>query len=198
MIEAMPRVSERYAAARREQVLRAARRCFARQGFQATTMQQICAESALSPGAVYGYFASKEDLVLAIADEVLARVVPRLDLPAATGGLPPLSEVVTRLTAVLEEGGDDLARLAVQVWAAALGDPQLAARLADRYRTQTTRLARLVSAYQRAGRLPDGPPASAVASVLVLLGPAYLLHRVLLGRAPKGFADGLRGMLDHG
>lgn len=32
-------------------------------------MQEICAEAGLSPGALYRYFASKADLIFAIADE---------------------------------------------------------------------------------------------------------------------------------
>jgi AcrR family transcriptional regulator len=192
----MPRVSERYATARREQVLQAARRCFVRHGFQATSMQQICAESKLSPGAVYGYFASKEDLVMAIAEQVLARIVPELDVRTTTRDLPPLSEVLGRLTAVLDEGDGDLARLAVQVWAEALRNPALATRLAKAYQAQTARLAKLVSAYQRCGKLAAGTPARAIASVLTMLGPAFLLHRALTDTPSEAFSIGLRGLVD--
>ena len=48
--------------------------CFAREGFHATSMQKICAEAGMSPGAFYRYFRSKEELIAAIvADERSAR-----------------------------------------------------------------------------------------------------------------------------
>ena len=63
----MPRVSEAHLAARRQQILDAARVCFTRNGFHATSMQDVIAEAGLSVGAVYRYFRSKEELVAAIA-----------------------------------------------------------------------------------------------------------------------------------
>jgi TetR/AcrR family transcriptional repressor of uid operon len=38
-------------------------------GFHQTSMQQICAEAAMSPGNVYRYFPSKEAIINAIAEE---------------------------------------------------------------------------------------------------------------------------------
>ena len=48
----MPKVSEEHALARRQQIIDDAYRCFARKGFRQTTMREIYAEAALSPGAV--------------------------------------------------------------------------------------------------------------------------------------------------
>src|SRR4051794_11895849 len=67
----MPKVSQEYRDARREQILAAAKRCFLRSGFHETSMQDLFAESGLSSGAVYRYFPSKEDMILAIAEENL-------------------------------------------------------------------------------------------------------------------------------
>ncbi|MEF2552507.1 TetR/AcrR family transcriptional regulator [Aurantimonas sp. A2-1-M11] len=54
---------------RRCQVLVAARACFARAGFHGASMQQICAEAKMSPGALYRYFPSKDAIIEAIAEE---------------------------------------------------------------------------------------------------------------------------------
>src|SRR5258708_19234646 len=43
--------------------------CFARQGYHATSMDDVVRESGLSVGAIYSYFASKEDLFLALSDD---------------------------------------------------------------------------------------------------------------------------------
>src|SRR4051794_25937658 len=71
----MPKVSQEYLDARRTEVLNAARRCFVRSGFHGTTMQDVVTEAGLSTGAVYRYFASKQDMIVAIAEENLSEVV---------------------------------------------------------------------------------------------------------------------------
>ncbi len=55
--------------ARRTQVLDAARICFARSGFRGASVQEICAEAKMSPGALYRYFPSKEAIIEAIAED---------------------------------------------------------------------------------------------------------------------------------
>lgn len=51
-----------------QRILDAAKVCFVRSGFQGASMQQICAEAGMSPGALYRYFASKEAIVEAICE----------------------------------------------------------------------------------------------------------------------------------
>lgn len=62
----MPKVTQEHTDARRRQILSAALRCFARDGFHRTTMQDIFREAELSPGAVYSYFKGKDELIAAI------------------------------------------------------------------------------------------------------------------------------------
>jgi AcrR family transcriptional regulator len=64
----MPKVTEAHLEARRQQILDAAWACFARKGYYQTTMQDICQESGLSPGAIYRYFAGKEAIRTAVYD----------------------------------------------------------------------------------------------------------------------------------
>jgi AcrR family transcriptional regulator len=52
-----------------QRVLEAARACFVRHGFQGASMQQICGEAGMSPGALYRYFASKEAIIEAITEQ---------------------------------------------------------------------------------------------------------------------------------
>jgi AcrR family transcriptional regulator len=70
----MPKVTEAHVEARRRQILSAALRCFARQGFHRTTMQDIFREAELSPGAVYSYFTGKDELIAAIIGEMMGFV----------------------------------------------------------------------------------------------------------------------------
>jgi AcrR family transcriptional regulator len=49
-----------------QRVLEHALRLFAEHGYDATTMKMIAASASISPGLIYNYFASKEDLLRAI------------------------------------------------------------------------------------------------------------------------------------
>jgi TetR/AcrR family transcriptional regulator, repressor for uid operon len=51
------------------EILRAATRCFRKTGFHQTSMQEICAEIGLGPGAVYRYFNSKDAIIEAMAED---------------------------------------------------------------------------------------------------------------------------------
>jgi len=65
----VPKISAAHEQQRRDQILSAAMACFARQGYHATSMDDVVRESGLSVGAIYTYFSSKEDLFLALSDE---------------------------------------------------------------------------------------------------------------------------------
>ncbi|HRY06454.1 MAG TPA: TetR/AcrR family transcriptional regulator [Hyphomicrobiaceae bacterium] len=64
----MPKLKPDTQRARRQHILNAAEVCFARSGFHGCTMQEICKEAGISPGALYVYFASKEDLIAGLAE----------------------------------------------------------------------------------------------------------------------------------
>jgi AcrR family transcriptional regulator len=81
----MPKVLPEYLEQRRQQIIDSAAACFARAGFHRTTMQDICSEAELSPGAVYRYFQSKEDIIQAMCsrgheeDVAMIREAMKLD-----------------------------------------------------------------------------------------------------------------------
>lgn len=83
-------------AERREQqiqrILDAAKLCFVRHGFQGASMQQVCAEAGMSPGALYRYFASKEAIIEAITEEDRRE---DLEIFRLMEGMPVVDGVVT-------------------------------------------------------------------------------------------------------
>jgi AcrR family transcriptional regulator len=64
----MRRANVQLKADRRFEILRAAQTCFARSGFHQTSMQEICIEAGMSPGNLYRYFRSKEEIIAGIAE----------------------------------------------------------------------------------------------------------------------------------
>ncbi|SFV36905.1 TetR/AcrR family transcriptional regulator [Hyphomicrobium facile] len=73
----MPKLKPDTQRARREHILDAALTCFARGGFHATTMQTICREAGVSPGALYVYFDSKEALIAGLCERDRAEFAER-------------------------------------------------------------------------------------------------------------------------
>jgi TetR/AcrR family transcriptional regulator, transcriptional repressor of aconitase len=115
----LPKVTAAYLDARRREILSAASTLFAERGFAQTSMADVCAATGLSTGAVYRYFASKNDLVLAVCKSAHAQLSE--DDSAGTA----LAELITSLF----PGPDGLAhaRLVTQIWGEAAVDPSLAA-----------------------------------------------------------------------
>src|ERR1700743_2235641 len=65
----MPKITEAQRESRRQQILDAALVCFSRDGFHATTTADIVRESGVSQGTLYLYFATKDDIIVALADD---------------------------------------------------------------------------------------------------------------------------------
>jgi AcrR family transcriptional regulator len=66
-------------ALRTRHFLDASCRCFARRGFEATTMEEIAREAGYSPGSIYIYFKDKRELVHAVFEERIAEVMSRIE-----------------------------------------------------------------------------------------------------------------------
>jgi AcrR family transcriptional regulator len=176
----MPKVSQAHKDARRRQILTAATRCVATQGFHRTTMADVIREADLSAGAVYGYFASKTELIRAIADSALGSAAQTLEeLAAGDGPVTPTVVLEAYLDSALQAHGDTSPQVAVQVWAEAARDPQVASMAADRILALRTAMTTLVRRCQADGTLPpDGDPVL-MAQALVGLLPGFVLQRLL-------------------
>jgi len=74
----MPKLKPAIQQARRDHILDAAEQCFARAGFHRTTVQGICKEAGVSPGALYVYFDSKEALIAGICERDRSAFAERL------------------------------------------------------------------------------------------------------------------------
>ncbi len=75
----MPKLADSTRTARRAQIIAAALACFARAGYQATTMADVAAEAGVSKGTPYLYFPSKEALFIALHNEWDCGLADRVD-----------------------------------------------------------------------------------------------------------------------
>jgi AcrR family transcriptional regulator len=171
----MPRITDAARTERRHHLIEAAWRCAARKGFGDLTVDEVCAEADLSKGAFYGYFDSKQDLLLALLEEdtaILDRITERL---AAT----PISNVerLRRFTRAMLERGEEPARVQVRadLWAAMLTEKVVRQRFSTSVRRRREVLREWIGAAVAAGELVD-IPANAFAAILLALGDGLTLH----------------------
>lgn len=191
----MPKVSQQYRDAQRERILNAARRCFLRDGFHATTMQALFADAGVSAGAFYGYFASKDDVILAIAEEGLHDVVSMIRAIGRPGrSVGAVLADVSEMVRVRHEI-DGVAGIALLVWAEVLRNPALARRFANLLAQMRDSLADVVREQQNSGVLPSGASTDALAATLISIVPGYVLQLALLGPAAvDGVPDAVRAL----
>jgi AcrR family transcriptional regulator len=83
-----PRRSAKWQA-RRQQIVDTSARVFARNGYHATGLTELCAANDLGKGALYHYIGSKEELLASIHDRVMDDLISRVDRVLQTDGSPP-------------------------------------------------------------------------------------------------------------
>jgi AcrR family transcriptional regulator len=195
----VPRITAARAGAQRERILDAALTCFARQGFHAATMQDIVAESGLSPGAIYGYFKGKTDVVMAIASERHAMERRRMEHALAAADLDgSLVRLVEDFVLGLRDPQEKTwRRLAVQLWAESLSNPRLRREALGGVEQAVEVLSPMIARAQRKGRWPAhlNPKSAARVMIAVLQGISLqLAWDDTIDIA--GFAAALRIMID--
>ncbi|MHB9863279.1 TetR/AcrR family transcriptional regulator [Streptomyces sp. YIM S03343] len=200
----MARVSQAHLDARRRQILDGAALCFARNGFHASSMQDVLKEVDLSAGAVYRYFSGKDELIRAIVDEVL-EVLRKVYGEAAVETPPPLPDVLlSRALAtmrevrpgVLDGGTWAFPRLVIQVWTEVQRNADLAAQVHVGYDAVRASWERVVMSYKAAGLIPRTADADAMARVMIALAQGYVAQSaVLADMSDETLVNGLRALM---
>lgn len=145
----------------RAALLTAARQAFEVRGFNDCRMNDIADAAGVSHGTVYTYFASKEDILGGVIDELLVELQDDL----RTSSKDPLARIEEANRRYLVAYRDN-ARLLQVVEQASVTDPELGKRLdefRDRYHARvSTALRRL----QEQDRVPGDLPADVTATAL--------------------------------
>ena len=165
----MPKISEAKRETRRQEILDAALRCFSRDGFHTTTTADIVRESGVSQGTLYLYFATKEDIVVALADE---RHQGEAMINALAQGE---QDPIRGLLALIELYGEGLTdprriamrRVGIQGWGEALRNERIRKSAVEGLATVRAAIARLIERGQHTGQIRAEVEAEAVARTLV-------------------------------
>ena len=165
----MPKITEAQRETRRQQILDAALRCFSRDGFHATTTADIVRESGVSQGTLYLYFANKDDIVVALADD---RHQGELFLNAlAQSEQDPVRGLLSMIELYGKGLSDpqraDVRRVGIQGWAEALRNPRIRDSVLEGFTSVRHALVALIERGQASGRIRPEAKADAVARTLV-------------------------------
>lgn len=113
------------AEARRAQILSAAQACFREHGFHGASIARICQAAGMSPGHIYHYFRNKEDIIAAIVEQDVARILGFHDRMRSSSDLPATvrSCVSEGVLSALDAGE---AALKLEIVAEAARNPRIA------------------------------------------------------------------------
>jgi TetR/AcrR family transcriptional regulator, repressor for uid operon len=157
-------------ARRRQEIIAAAEMCFLKRGFHQTSMQNIAAESGLSMGLLYRYFANKEAIIAAVAqqdqDAALAAVAA-----VPVDGDPTAAWVAFIIDMATLASAADYAALASEILAEANRSPKILQTLKDNDAALAAAIARKLAEQQGIGAItPSVDTHSAAQSLLLLFG----------------------------
>lgn len=132
--------------ARRQAIIDKSAQIFARGGYHATGIAELCAATDLGKGALYHYIGSKEDVLAAIHDRVMDEVMCGADRVAQAGG-----SLAAQLTMLGEELLDVIHRYPDHAWVVLHEFPALTGERAEQFRGRRRQYERRVEAVLRAG-----------------------------------------------
>jgi AcrR family transcriptional regulator len=195
----LPKVSEAHRYNRRRQILDAAIECFARRGFQRTSMEDIIHESKLSAGTIYIYFQSKDQIIETLADERHERERQLIERAVARGGWAACLDLLVR--DFYESLGDPAKRkerrLGIHLWAEALCNLKVL-RLTRRGINQALELlSRAIANAQTDGQLQKDIDPDNAARALIAMFHGFVLQQAWDERIDlAAFAKTARSMAD--
>ena len=132
--------------ARRDVIVDTSAQVFARSGYHATGIAELCEVNGCGKGAFYYYIGSKEELLVAIHDRVMDEVMTGADRVVEAGGSPS-----AQLAMLGNELLDVIYRYPDHVWVFLHEFPALTGERADQFRERRRDYERRVEAVLEAG-----------------------------------------------
>jgi len=160
---------------RRAEILDAAERCFARSGFHRASMQDICAEAAMSPGNLYRYFPSKEALIAGICERNRADAVDSFN---QVNDAPDFFEALAGLAQYhLVDRTDVEVSICAEIMAESRRHPEIARIYLTIEDEVRERISAMLSLAARRGEIRDDVDIDAVAGLLLAIGDGMSWRR---------------------
>ncbi len=163
----MPRVTKETARRRRQQIIDAALRCFARDGLHHTSMADLFEEAGMSAGSVYSWFASKDDIIEAAYGGSGAASVELMASALQGDPVAGIAEVLQTAARMFDDPDwRRTSRVNVQLWGEALVNDRVRDSFLDDFATYRQLLADAVRRAQADGSLNSDLDPDVVAHVV--------------------------------
>jgi AcrR family transcriptional regulator len=153
-------------------LLRAAAKVFARDGFEGASIADITAEAGLSSGPIYLHYGSKAELFAAVLQ---ANADREFDTVLGDAERHDVTTVLATLGADLSRQKADSATLLIEAVTAARRDPVLAGLLGELFAQRQARIAALIAAGQATGDVDVRVSPNTVARFSMVVGLGSLL-----------------------
>lgn len=160
----------------RNLLLQAAARLVSKQGFLATSLDEIAAEAGLTKGAIYWHFSSKHELLLELMHETI-----RKQMRGRAGELAPILESQDDVGALadwlqkeLPDERSDAAQAILLIECSVHGDPRVRAKLRDIVREIIAESTELIEGLQANSQVVDVDPEVVSVFVQALLNGLLL------------------------
>ena len=175
-----PRVSAEHKERRRQAILDAAMEVFIGKGYQLATINDISAHCHLSVGALYRYFPTKGEIMLALVDERLGRTPETFARLTQKAGDPweRLVSCVNLFLSALGVRHPSTGRLLLVTLAEAVHDSEVRRGLHQRFKDLRVYLETIVAEGVASGQFRPDANADAVATVLVCVADGGTVYWV--------------------
>jgi AcrR family transcriptional regulator len=160
---------------RKSRILDAAERCFVRNGFHKSTMQDVAAECGMSPGNLYRYFPSKDAIVAGLAERDRDRF--NADFMHLQNASDPAAAFLALGRRHLVEEPREKAIMMLEIWAESCRNPRMAEICAVMDRNVTECMTAFIAMWRQAENAAGIGTPHEVARMVIALADGLFRRR---------------------
>jgi AcrR family transcriptional regulator len=187
----MPKRDDTYMAGRRDEILDAAVACLTRTGLAGLSTTAICKEAGISMGALYTHFATKDDIVLGIAERSVSRRRRQIEIGSAKALRRSLMAMAESSAAPIVKAA---MRVDLELLSAAASDPRIAKAFEPFHDNRDLQSA--IEALKAKGEIPAGVDAEAAAAAIEGVLAGLPLLGLMGGKYARSYRAAMGLVLD--
>lgn len=169
---------------KRADILKSAGKCFRRTGFHQTSMQEICNEVGLGPGAVYRYFTGKDAIIAAMAEGERRQARTLLNEFQDTDNLPQALSAITHAFALRYAASSD-AGLMTEIYAEGLRNKKVGIIIKKADSEWVDSLADMLRTAQKRNQIDRKLDATQVALLLTAMWDGLVIRQAYSQNSPE-------------